>query len=428
MSFVATDEDRAHLRRALELAAARRGRVSPNPIVGAVIVARRRDRSARASTPSSAACTPRSRRSPTARAPRRRPRPRRDDLRHPRALRAPGPPAAVHRGDPRRRPRPGGDRLRRPEREGIRPRPRDPARRGGRGRVRRRRRGRRGAARGAAVSQARPHRPAAGDAEVGGQPRRLHRDPGGDSRWISGPASRALVHRWRAEADAVAVGIGTALADDPLLTARDVDDPDAVRQPARVVFDSARAAAARLGAGRLARPRRRVYVFAATGADAARVEALRGAGAEVIELAGDRERRLARGARRARSPRGHLAAGRGRRRASPARCSTPARSTSCGCSSPRWCSAAGMPLAAGAGAGTDRRRGPSAGGRVEAERRGHARARAAAGVVMFTGIVRSSGPSRAIERGDDGARISVAAGFAGELRRGRLGLRSRAPA
>jgi diaminohydroxyphosphoribosylaminopyrimidine deaminase/5-amino-6-(5-phosphoribosylamino)uracil reductase len=59
---------------------------------------------------------------------------------------------------------------------------------------------------------------------------------GGDSRWISGPDSRALVHRWRAEADAVAVGIGTALADDPLLTARDVG---AVRQPARIVFDSA---------------------------------------------------------------------------------------------------------------------------------------------------------------------------------------------
>src|SRR6476659_1639046 len=56
----------------------------------------------------------------------------------------------------------------------------------------------------------------------------------GDSPWISGPESRALVHRWRAESDAVAVGIGTVLADDPLLTARDVD---AARQPARVVFD-----------------------------------------------------------------------------------------------------------------------------------------------------------------------------------------------
>lgn len=59
--------------------------------------------------------------------------------------------------------------------------------------------------------------------------------PGSGERWISGVESRELVHRWRAEADAVAVGIGTALADDPLLTARDVG---ASRQPARVVFDS----------------------------------------------------------------------------------------------------------------------------------------------------------------------------------------------
>src|SRR5919107_1815543 len=42
----------------------------------------------------------------------------------------------------------------------------------------------------------------------------------GDSQWISGEASRARAHRWRAESDAVAVGIGTALADDPRLTAR----------------------------------------------------------------------------------------------------------------------------------------------------------------------------------------------------------------
>jgi diaminohydroxyphosphoribosylaminopyrimidine deaminase/5-amino-6-(5-phosphoribosylamino)uracil reductase len=57
----------------------------------------------------------------------------------------------------------------------------------------------------------------------------------GDSRWISGDMSRARVHRWRAEADAVAVGIGTALADDPMLTAR---IEGVSRQPRRVVFDS----------------------------------------------------------------------------------------------------------------------------------------------------------------------------------------------
>jgi diaminohydroxyphosphoribosylaminopyrimidine deaminase/5-amino-6-(5-phosphoribosylamino)uracil reductase len=59
--------------------------------------------------------------------------------------------------------------------------------------------------------------------------------PTGDSRWISSVESRELVHRWRAECDAVAVGIGTALADDPLLTAR---LEETSRQPARVVFDS----------------------------------------------------------------------------------------------------------------------------------------------------------------------------------------------
>jgi diaminohydroxyphosphoribosylaminopyrimidine deaminase/5-amino-6-(5-phosphoribosylamino)uracil reductase len=57
----------------------------------------------------------------------------------------------------------------------------------------------------------------------------------GDSKWISGEASRRLAHHWRAECDAVAVGIGTALADDPLLTAR-VEGVH--RQPRRIVFDS----------------------------------------------------------------------------------------------------------------------------------------------------------------------------------------------
>src|ERR1700736_5252131 len=42
----------------------------------------------------------------------------------------------------------------------------------------------------------------------------------GDSKWISGEDSRELAHRWRASVDALVVGIGTALADDPQLTAR----------------------------------------------------------------------------------------------------------------------------------------------------------------------------------------------------------------
>jgi diaminohydroxyphosphoribosylaminopyrimidine deaminase/5-amino-6-(5-phosphoribosylamino)uracil reductase len=53
--------------------------------------------------------------------------------------------------------------------------------------------------------------------------------------WLTNARSRREVHRLRANADAVAVGIGTALADDPALTVRDVAPPRV--PPARVVFD-----------------------------------------------------------------------------------------------------------------------------------------------------------------------------------------------
>lgn len=58
----------------------------------------------------------------------------------------------------------------------------------------------------------------------------------GDSCWISSPESRALVHQWRAWSDAVVVGAGTLAADDPRLTAREVACD---RQPLRVVVDGA---------------------------------------------------------------------------------------------------------------------------------------------------------------------------------------------
>lgn len=117
--------------------------------------------------------------------------------------------------------------------------------------------------------------------------------PGG-SPWISGPESRELVHRWRAESDAIAAGIGTVLADDPLLTAR--PDPSGapfvprgskrrtgtdVRQPVRVVFDRR----ARLPLdSRLLRTldEAPVLVVASQGADPDRLAALRDAGAQTL--------------------------------------------------------------------------------------------------------------------------------------------------
>ncbi len=59
----------------------------------------------------------------------------------------------------------------------------------------------------------------------------------GSSRWITGEQTRAAVHRLRATCDAVVVGSGTAVTDDPQLTVRDADGRDAARQPLRVVVD-----------------------------------------------------------------------------------------------------------------------------------------------------------------------------------------------
>jgi diaminohydroxyphosphoribosylaminopyrimidine deaminase / 5-amino-6-(5-phosphoribosylamino)uracil reductase len=56
----------------------------------------------------------------------------------------------------------------------------------------------------------------------------------GDSQWISSNASRQLVHRWRLECDAVMVGAGTVIADDPRLTCRIPGG----RDPVRVVIDA----------------------------------------------------------------------------------------------------------------------------------------------------------------------------------------------
>jgi diaminohydroxyphosphoribosylaminopyrimidine deaminase/5-amino-6-(5-phosphoribosylamino)uracil reductase len=107
----------------------------------------------------------------------------------------------------------------------------------------------------------------------------------GDSKWISGEDSRRRAHHWRAERDAIVVGIGTVLADDPLLTARfgDVD-----RQPRRIVFDAE---------GRLpldsqlmrTAPEIPLTVVVSRAASRLSTDALEAAGADVIVATGENE-------------------------------------------------------------------------------------------------------------------------------------------
>jgi diaminohydroxyphosphoribosylaminopyrimidine deaminase/5-amino-6-(5-phosphoribosylamino)uracil reductase len=111
----------------------------------------------------------------------------------------------------------------------------------------------------------------------------------GDSKWISGERSRRLAHRWRASVDAVIVGIGTALADDPQLTARPDGPPaELARQPRRVVFDTlARLPpSSQLVAAAAEVPLTVVVSRAAARAD---TDALEAAGAQVLVATGENE-------------------------------------------------------------------------------------------------------------------------------------------
>src|ERR1700722_19322339 len=111
----------------------------------------------------------------------------------------------------------------------------------------------------------------------------------GDSKWISGEQSRELAHRWRASVDAVVVGIGTALADDPQLTARPDGLPaEPLAQPRRVAF-------ARLGG----RPRNHqpllapaeipLTVVVSRAAARSDTDALEAAGVQVLVATGENE-------------------------------------------------------------------------------------------------------------------------------------------
>jgi 5-amino-6-(5-phosphoribosylamino)uracil reductase/diaminohydroxyphosphoribosylaminopyrimidine deaminase/5-amino-6-(5-phosphoribosylamino)uracil reductase len=111
----------------------------------------------------------------------------------------------------------------------------------------------------------------------------------GDSRWISGPSTLRLAHRLRRDHEALLVGIGTVLRDDPQLTCRLPGKRS--RSPARVVLDSALRLPpdCRLarGAGELP-----TLVFTAR-ASAARRSALEALGVRVVESPPDPEGRVA---------------------------------------------------------------------------------------------------------------------------------------
>lgn len=62
----------------------------------------------------------------------------------------------------------------------------------------------------------------------------------GESQWITGPESRSKVHELRGRVDAIMVGMGTVLADDPLLTARGIGLGKPIRTPTRIVFARSR--------------------------------------------------------------------------------------------------------------------------------------------------------------------------------------------
>lgn len=99
----------------------------------------------------------------------------------------------------------------------------------------------------------------------------------GNSRWISGEESRAMVHALRGEVDAISVGSGTATIDDPMLTCRLPGDH---RQPLRVVFDSKAGLALE---AQLVKTAAEVptMVFVTSEAEPEKVTALRHAGVEV---------------------------------------------------------------------------------------------------------------------------------------------------
>jgi diaminohydroxyphosphoribosylaminopyrimidine deaminase/5-amino-6-(5-phosphoribosylamino)uracil reductase len=103
----------------------------------------------------------------------------------------------------------------------------------------------------------------------------------GESRWITGAAAREAVQTVRAQFDAILVGSGTALADDPMLTCR---LPGYTGRPkVRIVLDRRLRL---VPTSKLAKTAAEVPTWVITATDGARAEALRAAGVEIIAVEG----------------------------------------------------------------------------------------------------------------------------------------------
>lgn len=107
----------------------------------------------------------------------------------------------------------------------------------------------------------------------------------GDSRWISGEESRRRVHQMRNTSDAVLLGIGSVLADDPLLNTRLEDEPHP-HHPLRVIADPLLALPLSSQIVKTAGQYPTV-VFCSQAAEMSRAEALAEAGVEIAIVAGD---------------------------------------------------------------------------------------------------------------------------------------------
>jgi len=101
----------------------------------------------------------------------------------------------------------------------------------------------------------------------------------GSSRWISGPIARRFAHRLRTKHDAVLVGIGTVLSDNPLLTTRLIKG----KNPVRIVIDKNLRIPL---CSDILKNQKKVHtvIFAASGVAKRKAESLRLKGAEVIFL------------------------------------------------------------------------------------------------------------------------------------------------